>query len=61
MLEKGTTKDKLGRTYEKRYHAELSKSNFMRSEEESMSLYEQWRLNPHISVQTQNKNIKLNF
>jgi len=27
----------------------------MRSEEESMSLYEQWRLNPHISVQTQNK------
>jgi hypothetical protein len=45
----------LTKTYDKRYQAETTKSNFYRNDEESSSLYEQWRINPHISVQTQQK------
>ena len=45
------------KTQDKRYHAETTKSNYYRNDDESSSLYEQWRANPHINVTAQ-KNIE---
>jgi len=52
MSEDGRNKQ-LGKTYDKRYQAEFTKSNYYRNDEETSTLYEQWRVNPHISVQNQ--------
>jgi hypothetical protein len=49
MSEEAKSK-KHGKTHDKRYNAETTKSNYYRNDDECSSLYEQWRANPHINV-----------